>query len=357
MQALLERFIVDAPSPEYKLALRSASLVKSTTETLLAALLDKENPQAEFNWLRGLTFIQDGLKGVFPHDIVREVLVSDLQWRDPNSFERLHKRARKYCMAQLRDAESDTERREALSDVFLFRTNPIVKPFLGTLNDRWKEVGQRITDSYQPADFDILISMVEQFEGAESAEHARYWLAEYPEATQVFRDENGVAKGFLMTLELDQLSEKERAFDSAVSSVWRYLENEAPLRENERTIFFRFWMDSEVYQGISAVQSLIFSSMVRKYLITPGLAFSFLPCEDAELWSTMFAFARIHRLENADYKIGDKEYAIFGHDWRAKPIDEWMSMLASQAPKGAPADSGPNLRKGVLVFRKPHVMP
>jgi hypothetical protein len=32
-----------------------------------------------FGWLRGLSFIEQGPEGVFPHDLAREVLDSDLR--------------------------------------------------------------------------------------------------------------------------------------------------------------------------------------------------------------------------------------------------------------------------------------
>jgi hypothetical protein len=36
-----------------------------------------------FEWLRGLSFIESGRLGLYPHDLAREALVADLRWRHP----------------------------------------------------------------------------------------------------------------------------------------------------------------------------------------------------------------------------------------------------------------------------------
>ena len=35
-----------------------------------------------FEWLRGLSFVESGADGLFPHDLARDVLDADLRWRD-----------------------------------------------------------------------------------------------------------------------------------------------------------------------------------------------------------------------------------------------------------------------------------
>ncbi|HYG68139.1 MAG TPA: hypothetical protein VD838_10785, partial [Anaeromyxobacteraceae bacterium] len=92
-----------------------------------------------------------------------------------------------------------------------------------------------------------------------------------------------------MTLGLEAMDAEARDADPATAAAWRYLRAHAPLREGERAILFRFWMDGEAHQAISAVQSLAFAQMVRSYLDIPQLAYSFLPCADADFWAPVFS--------------------------------------------------------------------
>ena len=354
VQTLLQRFVLEAPDKAHRSALEAAALVRGLTEPLLATLLKTDDAYEAFNWLRGLAFMQEGPNGLFPHDLARDVLIADLQWRDPDRFNELHERARRYCMGRLRTSASDDERREIIgSYAFLYRTNPIVRPILGTLRDEWEKVGRRMVGTLEADDIPILAAMVAKHQGKESARHAEYWLGRQPENAQVFRDEEGRAAGFLLTLDLSAISGDERSSDPALEAAWRYLETNAPLREGDRAIVFRFWMDAEAHQSISAVQSLIFSSMVRCYLTTPRLAFSFLPCADGEFWSNIFAFARVHRLTEADYVIGGHPYAVFGHDWRTEPVEMWMELLAEQVPSATPSQEEPIAAPGLIVLSKP----
>ncbi len=354
VQTLLQRFLTVAPSKAHRSALEGASLVQALTEPLLASLLETDDAYEAFNWLRGLTFMEEGPNGLFPHDVAREVLAAELEWRDPARFNEIHSRARRFCMDRIRDAVTDDERSNAIGDyVFLYRTNPVVRPILGTLRAEWDRVGRRMVGTLEADDIPVLSAMVAKHEGNESARLAEFWLGHQPKSVQVFRDEDGHSAGFMLTLELDETTEEERSADPALEAAWRYLENHAPLREGDRAIVFRHWMDAEAYQGISAVQSLIFSSMVRRYLTTPRLAFSFLPCTDGEFWSTIFAFARVHRLADADYEIEGRPYAVFGHDWRAEPLEAWMELLANNAPSLIPSQSEPIAAPTVTVLSKP----
>ncbi|NNF57632.1 MAG: ATP-binding protein, partial [Rhodothermaceae bacterium] len=353
VQALLQRFMLEAPSKVHRAALEAAALVRALTEPLLAALLDTDDAYEAFTWLRGLAFMQEGPRGLFPHDLARDVLLADLRWRDPARFGALHKRARQYCMEQLREATTDNERAELIGAyVFLYRTNPIVRPILGTLREAWENTGPRMVGALEAADVPALVAMVAAHEGAAAAEQAAHWLERQPERVQVFRDEQGQPAGFLLPLLLEDMDDR-RSSDPATEAAWRYLAEHAPLRTGERALFFRFWMDAEAYQGISAVQGLIFSSMVRMYLTTPRLAFSFLPTAAAEFWSTIFAFARLHRLPEADYTMGERPYAMFGHDWRTEPVELWMERLAEQAPLAGPNQHERIARPRLLVLSEP----
>ena len=73
-----------------------------TGEALLAALLGEEMAYPLFEWLRGLSFIQQGAHGLFPHDLARDVLDADLRWRNPQAYQTLHRQVRLYYGEQLR---------------------------------------------------------------------------------------------------------------------------------------------------------------------------------------------------------------------------------------------------------------
>jgi hypothetical protein len=98
-------------------------------------------------------------------------------------------------------------------------------------------------------------------------------------------------------------------------------------------------MARDTYQDVSPVQSLIFVNMVRHYLTTPGLAFTFLPCATPDFWAPVLEYADIRRLPEADYEIDGQRFGVYGHDWRATPPHVWLAVLAEREIATTQTDS------------------
>jgi hypothetical protein len=100
-------------------------------------------------------------------------------------------------------------------------------------------------------------------------------------------------------------------------------------------------MAGDTYQAVSSVQSLITVHATRHYLSTPGLAFTFIPCAQADFWAPAFAYADLVRIPDADFVVGGRGYGVYGHDWRVRPPMVWLELLAEQeiatAPQKQPA--------------------
>jgi hypothetical protein len=325
VKTLLENFVQKVPSPAHRVALEVCALVYLVTEALLATLLEIPDAHELFEWLRGLSFIEMQREGLFPHDLAREALVADLRWRNPAWYTELHRRARTYCVERFNQTSGAEQQRVLFELIYLHRENPMVQPFF-----EWKIGGNLVTDVMRPEDIRVLQAMVVRHEGEAAARIASYYFSRLPQAVLVWRDPQQIPVGFLMSLPLHEVAQDMVNDDPAVRATWLYLQNHAPLRKAEVATLFRFWMASDTYQAVSPVQSLIFVNIVRHYLATPGLAYTFIPCADANFWSTVFAYADLNRIRSADFTVGEGRYGIYGHDWRAVPPITWLSLLAER---------------------------
>lgn len=334
IKVLLEKFVQKVPGPAHRSALEACALVHSMTESLLKEILELPDVHEIFEWLRGLSFIESGSRGIFPHDLARETLVADLQWRNPDWYAELHRRARNYYSRRLQQTSGEEQRWALDNYIYLHRNNPVVKPFFD-----WRESGTIWTDTAKPADISPLIDVVKLHEGAESAKLAGYWFNLYPERILVLREARQQAAGFLFLLPLHKLKPKEAHPDPAVEAALAYLRRYAPLRPGEKATYFRFWMANDAYQSVSMVQSRIFINIVQHYLTTAGLAFTFFPCADPGFWEPVFTYAHIQLLPQAEFKTGDKSYGVFGQDWRSVPPEAWLALLAEKEISGSPANS------------------
>jgi hypothetical protein len=176
-----------------------------------------------------------------------------------------------------------------------------------------------------------LEAIVERHEGPESARLAARWFARQPESVVIYRDMEQRPAGFVMKLDLHGTTDEDRRADPAVRAARRHLERSAPLRPGEKATLFRFWMARDTYQGVSAMQSLIFGNIAQHYLTTPGLAFTFFPAADPDFWAPMFAYVvDLGRAREADFEVGGRRYGVYVHDWRVTPPMEWLDLLAER---------------------------
>ncbi len=331
IKVLLDRFVREAPSLDHRLALEACVLVNNLTEPLLATMLDRTDVRALFEWLRSLSFIESGARGLFPHDIAREVMGSELRWRNPDQHKMLHQHARAYYNGQLKEAGSDEQGNVLKDYIFLHRDNAIVRPFFLQLQSQWQGASAAIsTDQYYERDLEQIEAMVVKHEGEESAALARMWIQEQPERVILFRDQQGAVAGFLLLLALHEAAPAFLKKDHLAKACVDYLDTNAPLRPGEAATLFRFWMDRDAYQNITQVQSHIFVYMVKHYLTTPNLAFSMLPISSPTFWKSVFGYADLHHLETLDFERNGIPFGVFGHDWRSRPPAAWLDVLASR---------------------------
>jgi hypothetical protein len=325
IKTLLDQFMHETPTPYHRAALEASSQVQLVSEPLLGAMLKLDDPHPIFEWLRDLSFIESERRGLYPHDLAREALAADLRWRDPDRQAELHTLARSFYMQRFREGDGRTQR-QILSDyIFLHRDNPLIRAYFD-----WKTTGTVFSDSYREEDRPAVLAMIRQHEGPKAEKLATHWLARQPQGWVIVRQAGGTPLGLLFTLALEKCSSEDRSFDPAVTAAWHYLGSRPPLRTGETASLFRFWMAADSYQNTSPVQSRIFLNIVQHYLVTPGLAFTFLPCADPEFWKDIFEFADLHRLPQADYTIDEHAFGIYGHDWRAVPPLIWLANMAKQ---------------------------
>ena len=336
VKTLLEQFVQKAPGPAHRAALEACAQVRLMNEALLAQMLAMPEVHELFDWLRGLSFIESRLEGLFPHDLAREALAADLRWRNPDWHAELHRRARSYYSGRLNQTREPAQAQRVLLDyVYLHRDNPMVRPFM-----EWQSGGSGLLlDSARPSDLPAVLALVRQYEGDASARLAEGWFHQAP-GWLLLRASDGAPAGFVAMLGLQQANAADLGADPATAAAWRYLQARTPLRAGEIATHFRFWMAQDCYQAVSPIQSLIFVNMVRHYLTTPGLAFTFIPCAEPDFWAPMFAYADLARLLECDFEVGGRRYGVYGHDWRAMPPMAWLALLGERevaaGPQGAP---------------------
>ena len=323
---LLRRFVEIVPSGLHRRALEVCAIARVTTEGLLREVLGLEDAHEPFSWLRGLSFVESGPEGVFPHDLARDALESDLRWRDADSYRQVFRKIRGRIHDRLRTSRGHEQQR-AISDAkYMFRRLPgVVSPV------DWDVWGQQYPEPAGPGDREAILDLVLAGEGKASAAIAARWWERQPDGFFVVRSHDGAIGGFLTLLDLTRASTEDIAADPGASSAWEYAQRQAPPRPTETVTQSRFVVDREVYQGPSPTLNAMPILTMQRYLSTPKLAWDFLTLAEPEPWDEYFAAADLPRAVGADFWVGGRRYGLFGHDFRQVPMDALLERVTERA--------------------------
>jgi AAA ATPase domain len=251
VRVLLKRFVQDVPSPKHRLALHVCTLAWATTEELLAQVLEAAEAAGIFDWLRQLSFIEQGPQGLFPHDLAREVLDADFRWRNPDGYRQLNQRLTSHLHTRFMRVSSTEQQRVWFDLLYLARHNPFFESYFD-----WSSFHSALAESASGEDAAAILEMVQMHEGDASAQIARYWLGRQPHAFQVFRTADGELIGFMAHLSLHEVTPEDVAADPAVPAALDFVGRYGPIRPGEEIVYLRFWMGRDTYQAPSPALNL-----------------------------------------------------------------------------------------------------
>lgn len=324
---LLERFIQQVPGPLYRQALEVCAHVRLTTEALLAEALGMEMAHELFTWLRRLSFIEQGPRGLFPHDLAREVLDADLRWRNPDSYRQMHLQVRPYIVRRLQETRGLEQQQATLDWLFLQRYSSLGKSFL-----ELDSFGSLYAAPAKAQDYSIILDMVQRHEGEVSAKIASYWLQRQPQAFTVFcRTADQQLSGFVALLAVDAITSEDLAADPAFKAAWTFAQHYRPVRSGEQITYKRFWMDGDTYQVLpSATFNMVSVVSLIQWLTQPKLAWSFAAYANPDYAQPLYDYINFQRSLEADFEVDGGCYGVFSHDWRVEPAQLWLEVMAER---------------------------
>jgi hypothetical protein len=322
---LVESFVAGVPSPRHRRALECVAHARRTTAGLLGSVFGDREGEELFSWLRGVSFMEYGRDGVFPHDLARDVIDADLRWRDPAAYRELHLSVRRYVVEQV-SASEGRERGRAIADlVFLHRGNPMA----AALWD-WKSLGEVYADRLRDGDADVIVSMVERFEGPESAVIAKHWLDRQPAGFWVFRGRGPELLGFSAQIALHEAGEQDFACDPAARAVWGHAQRSAPPRPGDEVLLARFLIDRDAYQAPSRSLNVVTLRSVQEWLGRPRLAWYYIAAADPESMAPLMDYIHFDRASDADFEVAGRHYGVFARDWRREGGVAWLERMAGR---------------------------
>ncbi len=322
--SLLHHFVEQVPSALHRDALELCAIARVTTETLLARIAGEDEARALFEWLYSLSFIEHDRNGIFPHDLARDVLVTDARWRHPGHYIELHHPVHDHVVERVRATHGPEQVQELYTLMFLHRNNPTWQQ-MAPLD----QYGHDYIDIATPADASAILDIIQHHEGVGSAEIADQWLQRQPENVLLFRDVHAEITGVFFRLDLRDLEPDDVAFDPVTASILGMIARHGPIRAGEEAVCARFCMGRDSYRTPGL--RLQFAMVGAGYIYTHSrVAWMVFPIVDPDYWMPMLRYLHISHYPDADVQLDGKTWSVFAHDWRIEPIEELDKVLVQR---------------------------
>jgi hypothetical protein len=328
VETLLAQLIGEVSAGVHRRALEVCALVEVTTVDLLRHAVG-DHAEEVFEWLRTLPFVESSERGLFPHDVVRDALTSDLRWRDPLGFETLHQGIHDLLLDRIRAVPDSDVMRATNSLLFLYRNASGMAGYV-----TWSERGEVYEDVCRPEHRGDVLRLAAECEGPKSAAIVEFWLDRQPRGFHVQRrTETGEVVAFCAWLSLDKPCAEEAASDPVVAAVWDHSRVHGPIRQGEHIAVSRFVVDPAAHGQTSPAVDLMIARATAEWLRAERAAWSFMVAPEVEFWKPQMEVVE-HAPVPVHPRIGGREYGLFGHDWRVVPVSKWLARLNAEVVSG-----------------------
>jgi hypothetical protein len=331
---LLERFIDTLPTPAHRAALELCAVARVTSESLLRAVLEDQASKL-FAWLRRLSFMRAARDGLIPHDLVREVVVEELRWRDAETFRLRRRQVTRHLV----------ERMQGARDPQVFMDFLYARRYAPWNEGIWTpEIESPLyADSLGESDRVAVADLVGEFEGAASRARALEWMDASPQAFTVFRGPDGIA-GFIALLQLRGADWRQPRVESdpVLEQVRRYARDHATHRGAPAdSSVMRWWIQRGGLHRPGSAQNLVQARCLLEWGAQTGIRRTFVPNTNAEFWRRHFRGIHFHAAEEYACELNGLRFVPYVRDWQQHPYWAWVSGAFDEQTDPAPSSSAP----------------
>ncbi len=329
--ALAGRLVDDAPDEDHALAMALCAHAWLTTADLVDEAVGRHAPEV-WTWLETRPWITRGTYGIYPHDLVRDVLDADLRRRSPATYRRVNALMHEHSWLAMRSEDEAERRLWAHQKLFLHRSSPLAAAF-------WtmRTQGAAFVAAGRPADHAGVLAMIDRSLGERTAMLARSWLRAQPQNLSVVRSAGGLDAFVFHAVHggQDGPPVPPPAEDPVTAAALDFVAATAPARPGEYVSVARFIGGR--HENERDPYAVVVGSVSSTLLWTSQpLAWSFVATTDPEFWEPIFDYLALTTVLTATYDGLD--YTLFGVDWRRLTPERWFELMGERELSG---ESGP----------------
>jgi hypothetical protein len=321
VEELARLYLEDVDDPLAQRALEAASVVRRTTEPLLGAMLEGEDPACAFELLRQLSFVDAGRDGLVIHESVRDAIGTLLRGANPVRHRAYRRAAWRELREEVRDA-APSELWRYTADMLYLIENPIAREAFFPSGAQPLAV-----EPARPGDGRAIAAIAQRHEPPEAAALLVRWWDESPATFSVVRDRDGVVTGFSALLGVEQM-QRPPTFHDPVFEAWSRHLRDNPLPKGQVALGYRRWLDAEKGERPCASQAASWLDVKRTYMtLRPALRRIYaVVCDVPTYWPVVEKLG-FRPIANRGVDVGGVEYPSVALDFGPGSVDGWLADL------------------------------
>lgn len=318
---LARLYLGDVEDPVTKRALEAASVVRRTTDSLLAAMLTDDTADDALQRLLDLPFVDAGRDGLVVHEAVREAIAAFLRATNPVRYRSYRRAAWRELRSEVGDAPPGDLWRYTADMLYLIE-NPVLREAFFPSGAQPLSV-----EPARPGDAAAIAAIAERHEPAEAFATLLSWWNEAPETFSVIRDRDAVVVGFFSLLNTT-LIRRARSFADPVVDAWAQHLLDNPLPKGQVALALRRWLDSERGELPCAVQAACWLDVKRAYMaLRPALRRMYVVVEDVPTYWPVVEKLGFRPIAEQPVELGGTAYSSVALDFGPGSVDGWLAEL------------------------------
>jgi hypothetical protein len=318
---LARLYLSDVDDPVTKRALEAASVVRRTTDSLLAAMLAGEAADDALQRLLDLPFVDAGRDGLVVHEAVREAIAVFVRATNPVRYRSYRRAAWRELRSEVGDAPPGDLWRYTADMLYLIE-NPVLREAFFPSGAQPLSV-----EPARPGDTEAIAAIAERHEPPDAFRTLESWWREAPESFSVIRDRDAVVVGFFSLLDTT-LIRRARSFDDPVVDAWARHLLDNPLPKGQVALALRRWLDRERGELPCAVQAACWLDVKRTYMaLRPALRRMYVVVEDVPTYWPVVEKLGFRPIAEHPVELGGAAYSSVALDFGPGSVDGWLAEL------------------------------
>jgi hypothetical protein len=323
VQQLTQLYLAEVNDPNVRTAIEAASVIRRTTQSLLAAMLPEIYSRELYEHLADLSLVEATSEGLMIHEQVQDAISSWLRSSDPHRFRMYRHAAWKQLRAESHHADRHERWRQTADMLYLLQNPNVREAFFPTGSQSLSVEPARAGDG------DAILAIAHDHEGRSAAAAITQWWQSTPESFYVLRDGSGAVAGFFIQAELRATRERIPESDLLAINWQRHL-REYPLAKDETAIYIRRWLSKTAGESPSPVQAACWLQVKRTNLeLRPHIRRCYTSLKDLGTYEPVLKQLGFEVISKASVSLDREPCHLIVLDFGPRSVDGWLSRLVA----------------------------